>query len=138
MGIEYNKRSVGKTGGVAVQVNPITAAAGAATLTLGVNTVNYASSGVAADLLLPEVSTVGEKISVLVTNGTTSLEPNINTATTGSVFFGTTSNTVSVASTVNANSSIEFVAVSTSQWGVATISSTVHWTFTATTGSTGQ
>jgi len=138
MGIEYNKRSVGKTGGVAVQVNSIASAAAAATLVLGVNAVTYATSGVAADLLLPEVLNIGEKISVMVTNGTTSLEPNINTATTGSVFFGTTNNTVTVASTVNANSSIEFVAVSTSQWGVATISSTVHWTFAATTGSTGQ
>ena len=139
MGIEYNKRAIGRTGGLVEQLSTATLSTAAVTLARGVNAITYGTSGNASDMLLPDIKSVGEKVTVVVNNGTTSLEANINTGTTGSVFFGSTLNTVTIASTAGSLvPHIEFVAVSTSQWAITSISSTVDWTLSATTGSTGQ
>ena len=103
------------------------------------NFVTYGTSGVANDMLLPNISYKGQQVVVVVDNNTTSIEANINTAATGDVFWGTTLNTATIATTgEDGGISIAFTAVTTSQWGVSAMSSTGHWTFSATTGSTGQ
>lgn len=138
MGQEYNKRAVGTAGGLAVPVNAITLTDAAQTLAVGgVNAVTYGTSGISNDMLLPAPG-VGDVVRVSLFNDTTSVEANINTAATGSVFFGTTANTASIASTGALGASLELVGVSTSQWAVTGLSSTAHFAFTATTGSTGQ
>lgn len=139
MGVEYSRRSVGQAGGVAEPVTAVTLSSAAATLSLGVNAVTYGTSGLASDMLLPDIGAVGQRVVVALNNGTTSLEANINTGSTGSVFWGSTFNTATIASTAGSLvPHIEFVAVSTSQWAVASISSTADWTLAASTGSTGQ
>ncbi len=138
MGREYNKRAVGSGGGLAIPVNTITLTDVAQTLAVGgVNIVTYGTSGNANDLLLPQPK-LGDVVRVAVFNDTTSVEANINTDSSGSVFFGTTANTVVIGATATLNASIEVVGMSTTQWAVTALSSTVHFTFSATTGSTGQ
>jgi hypothetical protein len=139
MGIEYNKRPVGQAGGVALPVNTVTLSSAAASLAVGINAVTYDSSGVASDMLLPAIKTVGEVVSVALFNGTTSVEANINTASTAVTLFGSSFNTATANSTAGSLLyGIEFTSVSTSQWAVTSISSTADWVFAATTGSTGQ
>jgi hypothetical protein len=139
MGREYNKRAVGTAGGLAGPISSMTLTDVAQTLSLGFTAVTYGTSGVSADVLVPEPAAVGDQIGVAVSNGTTSLEANFNLPTTGSVLFGTTFNTLAVASTAGSIApSFSLVAISTSQWALASISSTVDWTISATTGSTGQ
>jgi len=138
MGQEYNKRAVGQGGGLAVPVNSITLSDVAQTLAVGgVNIVTYPTSGVSADLLLPAPQ-VGSVVRIAVFNDTTSVEANINTAATGSKFFGTTANTMTIGATAALNASVELVGMSTAQWATTSLSSTGHFTFTSTTGSTGQ
>ena len=138
MGREYNKRAVGAGAGLAIPVNIITLSDVAQTLAVGgVNIITYDSSGNASDLLLPAPN-LGDVVRVAVFNDTTSVEANINTAASDSFFFGTTSNTITIGATATLNASIEFVALSTGQWATTSISSTVHFTFADTTGSTGQ
>jgi len=145
MGREYNKRAVGTAGGLAVPVNSITLTDAAQTLAVGgVNAVTYGTSGISNDMLLPAPN-VGDVVKVVMNNGTTSLEANINTAATGSVFFGTTANTITANSTANDSSAVELIGVSTSQWGVVSLSvngttaaTHMDWALSATTGSTGQ
>ncbi len=138
MGREYNKRAVGTAGGLAVPVNSITLTDVAQTLAVGgVNAVTYGTSGIANDMLLPPPNS-GDVVRVALFNDTTSIEANINTDSTTSDFFGTAGNTVSIATTGVLGASLEFVAISTAQWAVTVLSATAHWTFAATTGSTGQ
>ncbi len=139
MGIEYNKRPVGQQGGIAHPVNSVTLSTAVQTLAVGINAVTYGTSGVPSDMLLPAIKSVGEVVSVALNNGTTSLEANINTSATGVTLFGSTFNTATIASTAGSLvPAIEFTSVSTSQWAVTYMSSTVDWTLAATTGSTGQ
>lgn len=139
MGIEYNKRPIGQTGGLAVPVNSVTLSTAAQNLAVGINAVTYDTSGVASDMILPAIKSVGEVVSVAVNNATTSLEANINTASTATTLFGSTFNTATVASTAGSLvPAIEFTSVSTTQWAITYLSSTVDWTLAATTGSTGQ
>jgi hypothetical protein len=141
MGIEYNKRAVGSQGGLALPVNAITLSSAVQTLAVGgLNAVTYDSSGNASDVLIPAPDRAGQVIRVVLNNATTSLEANFNTfsTATGKEFFGSTNNTITIASTAVVAPSFELVSVSTSRWAVTAISSTVDWTFSATTGSTGQ
>ncbi len=139
MGIEYAKRPVGQSGSVALPVNAVTLSSAVQTLAVGVNAVTYGTSGLASDMLLPAIKTVGEVVVVSLNNGTTSLEANINTASTAVTLFGSTFNTATVASTAGSLlPAVEFTSVSTSQWAVTNISSTADWTFAGSTGSTGQ
>jgi len=139
MGREYNKRAVGTAGGLAVPVNSVTLSTALQTLVAGgVNAVTYDSSGKASDAILPAPG-LGDVVRVTLNNGTTSLEANFNTHTTGSDFFGTGENTITVASTAGSLvPSFEVTGVSTSQWAFTAISSSVDWTLAATTGSTGS
>lgn len=145
MGREYNKRAVGTAGGIAVPVNSVTLSDTAVTLAVGgVNAVTYGTSGNSNDALLPAPN-VGDVVRVIMNNATTSLEANFNTDSTGSVFFGTTANTITANSTANDSSAFELIAVSTSQWGIVSLSvngttgaTHMDWVLSATTGSTGQ
>ncbi len=137
MGREYNKRAVGTAGGLAVPVNTVTLSSAVVTLAVGgVNAVTYDTSGNPSDALLPQPN-LGDVVRVALFNDTSSVEANINTDTSGSVFFGTTANTITIGATATLNALLELTAISTAQWAVTGLSSTVHWTFSATTGSTG-
>jgi hypothetical protein len=141
MGDEYFKRSVGKVGGLAVPVNSVTLSDTVVTLVSGgVNAVTYGTSGNSNDAIIPAPNVAGEIMRVTLNNGTTSVEANFNTDTTGNAFFGTTgSNTIAIASTAGTLvPSFELTSVSTSQWAITAISSSVDWTISSTTGSTGQ
>lgn len=145
MGREYNKRAVGTAGGLAVPVNTVTLSTALQTLAVGgVNAVTYDTSGNPSDAVFPPPIT-GDVVRVIMNNATTSLEANFNTDSTGSVFFGTTFNTITANSTANDSSAFELIAVSTSQWGVVSLSvngttaaTHMDWALSATTGSTGS
>jgi hypothetical protein len=141
MGDEYFKRSVGKVGGLAVPVNTVTLSDSVVTLVSGgVNAVTYGTSGNSNDAIIPAPNVAGEILRISLNNETTSIEANFNTDTTGNAFFGTTgSNTIAIASTAGTLvPSFELTSVSTSQWAITAISSSVDWTISSTTGSTGQ
>lgn len=124
-------------------VLPTESLTGAATLqTLSTEVVSFitqGTSGSGRDFRLP-APVAGQFKLVFVNANTTS--PN-NTAiqcnTTAHTFFGSSFNTATVAdSTVRSRYfSLLLVGVSTSQWAVLS-GSTTFWTFTASTGSTGQ
>ena len=141
MGVEYSKRSVGKTGGLAVPVNSVTLSDSVVTLVSGgVNAVTYDTSGNSNDAIIPAPSIAGEVLRIALNNATTSVEANFNTDSSDNNFFGTTgSNTIAIASTAaTLVPSFELTSVSTSQWAITAISSSVDWTISSTTGSTGQ
>lgn len=138
MGFEYSKRAVGRSGSVAVPVTSVTLSTALQTLGAGFNAVTYDTSGNPSDALIPAPTQVGEVVRVALFNDTTSVEANFNTAATGSKFFGTTANTITSAATATLNAGFELTALSTSQWAVTALSATSHFTFTSTTGSTGQ
>ena len=141
MGVEFSKRTVGRTGGLAVPLNSVTLSDSVVTLVSGgVNAVTYDTSGVASDAIIPAPNISGEIIRIALDNATTSVEANFNTDTTGNNFFGTTgSNTIAIATTAGTLAySFELTSVSTSQWAITAISSSVDWTISSTTGSTGQ
>lgn len=141
MGREYHKRPVGFSGGLNVPLNSVTLSTDPQTLAdEGVNLVVYDTSGQANDMILPKPSIVGQVSSVVVDNQTTSAEANLNTHTTGALFWGSTNNTATivVTSTDPDVPFIEFTAATTSQWAITGLSSTGHWTFSLSTGSTGQ
>lgn len=137
MGNEYARRPFFSPLGMKHRVSTVTLSTAVQTLNPGLNLVVYGTSGVAADALLPEPSFVGEEITVVLNNGTTSLEANINTHATSSVFYGTTFNTATVATTAADPPTIQFIAASTSQWALFQ-GTTASWTLAGTTGSTGQ
>jgi len=141
MGREYHKRPVGFAGGLSVPLNTVSLGTAVQTLANeGVNLVTKGTSGVANDMILPAPSIKGQVVTVAVDNQTTSLEANLNTESTGVLFWGSTVNTatIGVDETVSISPFIEFTAASTSQWAVTGLSSTGQWTFSLTTGSTGQ
>lgn len=144
MGIEYSKRAVGQAGGVVLPVNTASLSSAAVTLAVGVNVITYDSSGAASDMILPSPQ-AGSVLKVVMNNGTTSLEANVNTDATGNTFFGSTFNTITANSTANDSSAFELVGVSTSQWGIVSLSvngttgaTHMDWALSGTTGSTGQ
>ena len=139
MGREYSKRAVGTAGGLAVPVNTVTLSTALQTLAVGgVNAVTYDTSGNPSDAIFPAPAP-GDVVRVTLNNGTTSLEANFNTDSTGSDFFGTAFNTITIASTAGTLvPSFELTGVSTSQWAITAISSSVDWTLAASTGSTGS
>lgn len=139
MGVEKFKRPILGTQGFAEVTETATLSTAVQTLASeGISFVTYASSGKASDAIISAPNRAGVRKTVVLDNQTTSLEANFNTASTGSVFWGTTNNTITAASTVNDPTFFELVAVSTSQWALVNLSSTVDWTLSATTGSTGQ
>jgi hypothetical protein len=137
MGREYSKRPFFSPAGDAVRVTSLTVGNAFVTLKTGLNLLAYASSGVAGDIILPEPSFIGQEVMAVLNNGTTSLEANVNTWATASVFYGTTFNTAAPATTGADPPSIHFIANSTSQWAILSMGSTAMWTLSATTGSTG-
>ncbi len=141
MGVEFSKRTVGRTGGLAVPVNSVTLSDSVVTLVSGgVNAVTYDTSGDSNDAIIPAPNIAGEVLRVALNNATTSVEANFNTDSSGNAFFGTTgSNTIAIASTAGTLvPCFELTSVSTSQWAFTVISSSVDWTISSTTGSTGQ
>ena len=139
MGREYSKRAVGFSGGLAVPTNAVTLSTALQTLkNEGINFVTYGTSGTPSDAQIPGAPYAGAMLTVVLDNNTTSIEENFNLASTGDLFWGSTFNTIAVASTVNDTMSFQLTAQSTSQWAVTAISSTIDWTLSATTGSTGQ
>lgn len=146
MGKEYSKRPTFSPESRAYPVNTATLSSAAVTLKRGLNLITYSSSGKASDMLLPDPGFIGEEIIVLVDNQTTSLEANINTGATGQLFYGTTFNTATVATTAIDAIPIQLVAATTAQWAVlsypalpaSTAAYGVGWSLSASTGSTGQ
>jgi len=133
MGRKYFDQQIGG------DVNTATLGSSAVSLKTGYNFVTYGTSGVANDMLLPNISYKGQQVSVSVDNNTTSVEANVNTATTSDTFWGTAFNTATIATTGDDGiPSLGLTAVTTAAWGITGISSSGHWTFSATTGSTGQ
>ena len=134
---------VGSSGrGVTLPFESLTASTATQTLKAnGVSLITYNSSGVAAEFLLPNPPRAGILKKVLVVKGTSSEELRLHTLTTAQTFSGTTFNTVTIAATtVNPGGSfgLDLISVSTSAWAVTAGGSTVHWDFSASTGSTGQ
>ena len=139
MGVEKFKRPVLGTQGFAEAVESVTLSTAMKTLAgEGVSYVTYSSSGAASDAVIPNPNRAGVRKIVVLDNQTSSLEANFNTASTGNVFWGTTANTITAASTANNPISFELIGKTTSQWALVTLSSTVDWTLSASTGSTGQ
>lgn len=133
MGRKYFDQRLG------VPVNTASLSSAAVTPAVGHTFVTVATSGKSNDVILPITPFKGAQITLVVDNQTTSAEANINTPSTGNLFWGTTNNTATivVTSTNTDNAFIEFSAAS-SQWAVTDMSSTGHWAFSLTTGSTGQ
>lgn len=134
---------VGTSGrGLTLPFETLTASTATQTVKVnGVTLINYPTSGVAAEFLLPNPPRAGIYKKILVNKGSSSEELRIHTLTTAQVFAGTTFNSVTIAaSTVNPAGSfgLDLISVSTSQWAVTAGGSTVHWDFAASTGSTGQ
>ena len=139
MGVEKFKRPVLGETGFSLPVETQTLSTALTTLTNeGVSLVTCDSSGQANDAKIPNPSRAGIRKIVVLDNQTTSLEANFNTASTGSLLWGTTFNTITAASTVNDTISFELIGASTSRWALVNLSSTVDWTLSASTGSTGQ
>lgn len=149
IGFEYFKRSVGRVGGLlGGNVEAVTLGATASTLAAdGVSFVTYGTSGSANDMILPDAPQAGLVKWICLANNTTSIEANLNLATTARVFFGTTFNTVTINSTGDGPYYLGFVAQNSTSWGVFTVSqpstlstavNTEDWLFSATTGSTAQ
>jgi hypothetical protein len=149
MGFEKFKRPVlasrgvqiSSTGrGVTLPFESLTASDVAQTVKVnGVTQITYNTSGVKAEFLLPNPPRAGIMKKILVIKGTSSEELRIHTLSTAQVFAGTTFNTVTIApTTVNPAGSfgLDLTSVSTSAWAVMAIGSTVHWDFSASTGST--
>lgn len=136
MGKEYSRRPFFAPQGEALRVTSHTLSTAAVTLRPGLNLLNYTSSGKASDALLPEPSFIGQEVMVILNNGTTSLEANINTWATASVFFGTTFNTAIPTATQADPPTMHFIANSTSQWAILSMGSTAAWVLSASTGST--
>ena len=109
----------------------------------GVSFVTYGTSGKPSDVLIPNPAAVGIHKVIAVVNNTTSVELNVNTASTANTFWGTTFNSaaISAASTggpggVPAGTVLlELWSQSTSQWALAAGSS-FNWDLSASTGST--
>ena len=149
MGLEKFKRpilasrgiQVNSTGrGVIVSLETLTASDVTQTMKVnGVSRLVYNTSGVKAEFRLPAPGRTGILKKILVVKGTSSEELRIHTASTAAVFDGTTFNTIAIApSTVNPAGSfaLELVSVSSAAWAVTALGSTVHWDFSASTGST--
>ena len=109
----------------------------------GISFVIYGTSGQAGDVILPAPPRAGAIKEIIARNDTTSVELNINTATTANVFAGTTNNTITISAASTGSPGgvpagtlyLRLLAVSTAQWA-AIAGSTFNWDYSATTGST--
>lgn len=126
--------------GVTIPLETLTASDAIQTMKVnGVSRLVYNTSGVKAEFRLPAPPRAGVLKKILVVKGTSSEELRIHTASTAAVFDGTTFNTIAIAaSTVNPAGSfaLELVSVSSAAWAVTALGSTLHWDFSASTGST--
>lgn len=122
----------------------ITAGTAAKTLSkYGVSFVTYASSGKPNDIIIPDPPKTGTDKYIFVQNNTTSVELNLNTASTTHLFWGTTFNTINISAastgspggTPAGSAALHLIAASTTQWAVYP-GSTFNWDFAASTGST--
>ena len=141
MGVEKEYRPVLGSEGFLVPTETVALSTAVQTLAgEGVSFVTYGTSGDPNDAIIPAPFYAGQQMTVVLDNQTTSLEANFNTATTaaGEDFFGSTFNTITVTSTINSNIFFSLTAASTAQWALTNLSSTVDFSLTATTGSTGQ
>lgn len=127
-------------GAIALQTEALTGSTALQTLsTKTVSFITQGTSGAGRDFRLP-APRAGLLKTIHVSANTTS--PNntvIQCNSTAHTFFGSTFNSATIAdSTVRSRYfSLMLVGVSTSQWAVLS-GSTTFWTFSATTGSTGQ
>lgn len=130
-------------GRVTLPTESITASSAAQTLAAnGVSFITYGTSGKTNDIIIPNPPAAGVVKYIYAINNTTSVELNLNTASTANVFWGTTFNTAVAAGastgspggTPSGPPAITLIGVSTSQWA-ANFSSTFHWDLSATTGS---
>ncbi len=146
MGREYSRRAPFSPKNLALVGSTMTLTDIAQTLpSEGVVFVTYGTSGQSNDGLIPVPDYQGAQLTVVLDNNTTSLEANFNLASTGSVLWGSTFNTITAASTANETSSFSLVGVSTAQWAVTSLSAnastaatSLDWTVAATSGSTSQ
>lgn len=164
MGFEYIKRPLQVlnstslfTGGLELDADltlPVESLTGtAADKTLsnhGVSFLTVATSNLGNDFVMPAPPRAGAVKLVFVNFATTSgdefaLHAGATVAgSSANVWFGTTSNTITgnaiAAGTIPVGGSpgLLFIGVSTSQWAVGMLGSTVLFNFTASTGSTSQ
>ena len=109
----------------------------------GASFLTYGTSGKTNDFILPDPPKTGIVKHVFVINNTTSIELNINTATTARTFWGTTFNTAVLAAeatgspggTPHGTVALLLVSASTTQWAVIS-PSTKSWDLVGSTGST--
>lgn len=153
MGYQKSKRPIlapkgvklaGSGGRLTHPTESITGSSVAQTLSaVGASFITYASSGKTNDVIIPNPPAAGVVKYIFAINNTTSIELNLNTASTANVFWGTTFNTATLAAASTGSPggapsgppAITLIGVSTSQWA-ANFSSTFHWDLSATTGST--
>ena len=139
MGVEQFSRPVFSPKNLAVVTSTVTLTDVAATLASeGVVFVTYGTSGNSNDAIIPTPDFAGAQLKVVLDNNTTSIEANFNTDSTGNVFFGSSFNTIAIASTANDTTFFGLTGFSTSQWAITSLSSTIDWTLSAGTGSTSQ
>ncbi len=139
MGLEQFSRPVFSPKNLAVVTSTATLTDAVITLpSEGVAFITYGTSGNSNDAIIPTPDFKGAQLTVVLDNNTTSIEANFNTDSTGNVFFGSSFNTIAVASTANDTVFFGLTGFSTSQWAITSLSSTIDWTLSAGTGSTGQ
>ena len=130
--------------GLRHDVESLTGSSVAQTLSAyGASFLTYGTSGKTNDFILPNPPAAGIQKHVFVVNNTTSIELNLNTASTANTFWGTTFNTATLAAeatgspggTPHGTIALTLIAQSTSQWALVS-PSTKAWDLTGSTGST--
>lgn len=111
----------------------------------GVTFITVGSSGAGRDFRLPSPSAAGIVKQIFVSNDSTSIDTIIFSNGTANTFWGTTWNQAALAAmstgspggTPDGTVGLSLVSASTSRWAVTAFGST-NWSFSASTGSTGQ
>ena len=128
-------------------LNSATASVAATDITLSAAAVQFVTvgtSGSGREVILPAPRRRGDLRYVFFDNQTTSVDTRVHTATTASVFWGTTYNTLSMAAastgspggTPGGTVGLVLVGASTSQWALM-VGTTFNWDLSGSTGSTG-
>ena len=130
--------------GIVHDVEALTGSSVAQTLSAyGASFLTYGTSGKTNDFIIPNPPRAGVQKHIFVINNTTSIELNLNTASTANTFWGTTFNTATLAAeatgspggTPHGTIALTLIAQSTSQWALVS-PSTKAWDLTGSTGST--
>ena len=109
----------------------------------GVTFLTYGTSGKTNDFIIPNPPLAGLHKTIFAVNNTTSVELNLNTASTANTFWGTTFNTAVIAAaatgspggTPSGTAALFLVSASTTQWALVAGSS-FSWDLSGSTGST--